>query len=45
MELRFHYDNLGKHKVTTDEAGEAIHDPKGWSGRTKNGVYLSVGKT
>jgi hypothetical protein len=45
MELRFRYDNLSKHNVTTDEAEEAIHDAKGWTERTKNGIYKSVGKT
>lgn len=45
MELHFHHDNLAKHNVTPDEADEAIHDSKGWTERTKNGAYLSIGKT
>jgi hypothetical protein len=45
MELRFHYENLAKHGVTPEEADEAIHDPKGCPARTKNGAYLSIGKT
>jgi hypothetical protein len=45
MELRFHDDNLGKHNVTPSEVEEALNDSEGWTERTKNDAYLSVGKT
>lgn len=45
MEMRFQLDNLAKHNVTPEETEEAIHDPKGWTERAKNGAYISVGKT
>lgn len=45
MEIRFHQDNLAKHNVSQDEAEEALNDKDGWTERTKNAAYLSVGKT
>lgn len=46
--MQFHDENLAKHNVSheeAEEAEEALNDKDGWTERTKNGVYLVVGKT
>jgi len=45
MVMRFHYNNLSKHNVSSDDVVEAIFDSNGWTQRFNNGVTKVVGKT
>ena len=45
MDLDFHFDNLAKHNVSTDEVEEALADSNGWTQKARGGAYLHLGKT
>jgi uncharacterized DUF497 family protein len=43
--LKFHYENLAKHRVSTEEVVECFTDSKSWEERTQRKAYVRIGKT